>query len=414
MRHTALLLIMILGLQILGMPQSNLSLGGSLNSIHGDIPSTLALGGDIGFEWKPSQSVGIFGQGHLGALTGSRTENGGEYTFNTSLLSALAGINIYPIGLLNGNQFTTIQPFLRGGVGFYSFDVSDITQANNGVGMPYNGTGLLLGVGAGLDANFSQTWGIRLAATYMVPGSDEMDGWNPAVSSNTAEDFYTNIGLSIIYRLGQGSKTKASPQPKVNVTEEPSLEVEVSPGTVAPASNVAEVEEETSTEESTVGRLEEAEQGHNTTQTTSTPMTTTNAIPAMEAEMASVNTTQGTTPQQNTGSSNITSSTPTTSGEPTNTEEVSVFRTPVLNINGSLGNKQFYVIGASFNNLSRAQEYQFEMAAKGYATLIVTDVERTRYRISFGSFDNVTDARELANKLQQIHDPNTWIIQNGR
>ncbi len=413
---TALTILLSMALTTV-QAQIQIAAGPSMKTYYGDIPSDLSVAADATIEWRPSMGVGVFGRGQFGGISGSRNEI--DYSFQSAITTLTAGVNVYPVGLLNDNAFTTLQPFLNGQAGFMSYEVTEITQQTTGLGQLTSGNKLLLGLGGGLDINFSEAWGTRLSANYSIPGTDEIDGWAPNVESNVANDYFATFGVSLLYRPGKKAKQDESPAiPDLGeedqswlprpADEEKAMESEPID---APAEIGQTETQEQTTEANTISTPEEPsseETSFDNTQQKETTTAATAAVaftePAATPAPAEVPVAEPSAP----------ASAAAQQEEDTPAEESSILQATVLNINGSTGNKKFYVIGASFQTLPKAQEFQFQMAEKGYATIIITDLAKTRYRISFGSFNDKQEAQRLANILRADFNPDTWIIQNGQ
>lgn len=411
--------------------QIQIAAGPSMKTYYGDIPSDLSVGADATIEWRPSMGIGLFGRGQIGGISGSRNENNVDYSFQSAITALTAGVNLYPVGLLNGNAFTKLQPFLNGQAGFMNYEVTEINQPASGIGQLISGSKLLLGLGGGLDINFSEAWGTRLAASYGIPGTDEIDGWAPNVASNVANDYFATFGVSLLFRPGK--KARQDDTPAIPDLGEDDQSWEPRPSDDDDQDEDNEQYEDTPIDlPSETGNVD-IQKPAAEPQDNSTPATDATEASSIQNDNPTETTTAATTaavasslPSPTTAAISNTPTSPETvtpepvteeTAEETSVEEVeesSILEATVLNINGSTGNKKFYVIGASFQTLAKAQEFQFQMAEKGYATIITTDIAKTRYRISFGSFNDKQEAQRLANTLRADFNPDTWIIQNGQ
>lgn len=361
------------------------SLGGGVNVVHSDIDGDNAFHGALGVSYRLHDAFDVELNGIVGSLQGEESAGGNRYSFSNNTSQILLRGNVYLLSLLSGKG-DKIDFFATAGAGLLLSNVTDITTpANDPWGEAYSGSDIIVPVGAGIMLPFSSSIALRVQFLYNLAFFDEMDGYNPQVAANQANDQFTNVGIGIVFRPGKGT---SSPEPEPAVVEE---DVIIDDDLNEEPSNEEEPVEETKEEE--VAEEEPADEEPE------------EQMPAEEQEEE---------PTQE-EPSNDTDEEPAEQNEEGQTDEdgVSVFQDPVFNLNGSRANSRYYVIGASFKTMSQAQEYQFNMASLGYATLIITDYEKKRYRISFGAYMDLAAAKEQASKLQKDHDPDTWIIENA-
>lgn len=361
------------------------SIGGGLNLTHSDIESDNGFFGALGIAYRPSPYFDIEANGIVGSLAGDERRGGEELSFTNSTTQFVLRGNLYLLSLLGGSG-DKIDLFATAGAGLLVSNVTAITTPENDPwGNRYAGTDLYLPVGAGLVVPLSSSLALRLQLLYNIAFMDDLDGYNPQVAANQANDRFTNVGIGITFRPGNRPvKEVITPA----VTEEDVLTQEEVEETDVDTTE----ENENTTEEPTIEEDEEV---------TEEPVQDTEPVSEDEKE--------------DPADEPVSEEQQDITQEPQDTiagNQVSLFQDPVFNLNGSRANKRYYVIGASFRTMAQAQEYQFNMASLGYATLIITDYEKKLYRISFGAFMDLSAAQKQANKLRKEHDPDTWIIEN--
>ena len=174
----------------------------------------------IGFRYKIEQNVSIkfnILYGNLaGDDAGSKNDNRG-YTFTSSLFEPSIVAEYYFIseeerkrsaalfsrrGMLN--NYSRIGAYVFAGLGGAFFNPELTANFEDRLPEEYSGYGtfaLAIPIGVGLkyivDDNFSI--GFSLGGRFTI--TDYIDGFNPSVSANTANDIYYFSSLAVVYRV---------------------------------------------------------------------------------------------------------------------------------------------------------------------------------------------------------------------
>lgn len=365
---------------------SNISFtgGGGFNLSHTDIDPSNGFHGYLGIAYRIHPAFELEASGTVGNLLGDERVGAETLSFSNSFTQVSLRTNLHLLPIFGGSN-DKLDLFLSTGAGLGFSNVTEITTPENDPwGNTYSGADVFVPIGGGVRIPISSSLALNFHVLYNITFMDELDGYNPQVAANEASDYFTNLGIGLVFRPKKKTQEEepAVTEEDIIVQEEPEEQEEET------VEDPAEEQEVASEEEDTVEQEAEEETQEN-------PVPTEEEDEEESQEKPSVE--ENDEPEIDTSAMNV-----------------NVFRDLVFNVNGSRANKRYYVIGASFNTMSQAQEYQFEMAAKGYATLIVTDYQRQVYRISFGGYMQYAAAKKLAEKLKQEHDPDTWIIENAR
>lgn len=389
----------IVGITSQAQSSFEFQLGGGFNIAHTDIEGENGLHGLLEIHYRPSGAFSIGLMGNLGTLAGQESMGTEEYLFTNNFTQVALRGNLYLINLLS-DKADNIDIFLTTGAGLGLSSISKITTPpDDDWGTAYSGADLFIPAGLGIRLPLSSKFAINFQYLYNINFMDELDGYNPQVAANQASDYFSTLSVGLVFRPGgkpSGRPNEEMPDGEDLMTQNEEQDTEEPEPAVT-----EEPQENTETEQEVKPTEEQKEEINEPTPPNEQPEEEETSEPAEEED----------TPQQQdlpSAEENEEEPIPDTTGEE------SVFKDFVFNTNGGRANQRYYVIGASFSNMSQAQEYQFEMAGKGYATLIVTDYNRNVYRISFGAFMDLAEAKKLANKLQKEHDPDTWIIENTR
>ncbi len=382
--------VILIGLTVIVSGQSsNISFtgGGGFNLSHTDIETTNGFHGYLGIAYRIHPAFELEASGTVGNLLGDERVGAESLSFSNSFTQLSLRTNLHLLPIFGGSN-DKLDLFLSTGAGLGLSNITEITTPENDPwGNAYSGTDVFVPIGGGVRIPISSSLALNFHVLYNITFTDELDGYNPQVAANEASDYFTNLGIGLVFRPKKKTQQEdpAVTEEDIIVQEEPEEQEEI---VEEPTEEEQEVTPEEETEEEETE--EEAEEE-----------TQENPTPAEEEEqdepLEGPSTEENDEPEIDTSATNV-----------------NVFRDLVFNVNGSRANKRYYVIGASFKTMSLAQEYQFEMAAKGYATLIVTDYQRQVYRISFGGYMQYAAAEKLAEKLKREHDPDTWIIENAR
>lgn len=429
--------------------QSNIfiSTGVGISTSHMDIQSDNGFYGSMGVGFNLNKALQIELLGGIGALNGKETQNGDTYSFTNNISQVAACGNLFLLPLL-GKPSDKIDLYASVGGQLLISNVSTInTPASDPWANAYSGVDFMLPIGGGIILPLSNAISLRLSVLYHYSFSDDLDGYNPQVAANQADDQFSNVGFSIVFRPGKAKLPTKDNQPvqtKDMVVQEEERE-RSRPTTTSPqVQQTAPIEpeepviadEQKAQTLTTTAKNNSSEPEDNTEQATQ---------PVTQQENQTANT-AATAPGTTSTNSNLASPNPDNvdneaasakiassnnmdnqaTGKPTNVtpednvmteiEDVAprIFADALFTISGRRAEYVYYIIGGSFSSMAKAEAFQYEQADKGFASVVLLDQAKERYRVSFGSFDSYQEAQSKLADFKKTIDQNCWIIQNSK
>lgn len=430
--------------------QSNLSFsaGMGISTSHMDIQSDNGFYGSLGVGFTLNKSLQVELLGGIGALNGKETENGNTYNFTNNVSQVVARGNLFLLPLL-GKPSDKIDFYASVGAGLLISNVSTINApANDLWANAYNGVDFMLPVGGGIILPFSNAISLRLSVLYHYSFSDNLDGYNPQVAANQAEDQFSNVGFSIVFRPGSvklPTKDNQPVQTKDMIVQEKERE---RPSTTTTTPQVQQTppaapeEQVIADDQQTQLPATTAKNNNNEPADNMKAATTTQSIAQQEPQptdtivsissASSTNTDPSSAGPEKEANKAANTQTPSDSNqhnkptaEQTNIVAAdnpistiknvppTIYADALYTLNGSAADNMYYIIGGSFSSMVKAEDFQSAQADKGFTSVVLLDQAKERYRVSFGSFNSYQEAQSKLAEFKQAIDPNCWIIQNS-
>lgn len=169
---------------------------------HTDIPTTSAYHGGITVGFQPAKVVAIEAQFTTGNLRGQENLAVSPLRFNNRFnLITLRG-NLFLDQLIEKDHGTGIHVFASAGAGLLLSQVKEVNTPPDGpAGELYEGSDLVIPAGLGLQFEVTPTTHFQCSWLYHVTLSDEINGYNPQVAGNSANDHFSLVSLGFRFFL---------------------------------------------------------------------------------------------------------------------------------------------------------------------------------------------------------------------
>lgn len=425
--------------------RSSIDVNAGMSLPHTDVPGTPNFLGSVAYKYSPSHPVSLRAALTGGSLSGS--DNGQNYDrhFTNNFFAATLGADVNLFALMSLDQASQIiDPYLSAEIGPMFSNISTLNDQEGYGTIYYNGVDLAIGAGGGFRFYLTPAVDINTRYTFYIPNSDNIDGHNPNVAGNDANDFFSGFTVGVNIKFGEPDAahamwaTRDDPVKEEEIAElrkkekEKTKEVMEQEGqeeeSSSPANKTDPASEEEQAEESPTpatspnNNQERSAEKNEQEEETAKEQTNEPARERSSNEQKEMTTEQ---PAQNQAAreekdednggridrENRPESKEVVTDKENPEKEYNIYTSKVLHSDGTIGEYKYYIIVGSYTTLENAKAFIAQQNNR-HSLKVITDYFEQHYRVAIDKTNSVNEALNMLKDYQQNYDPESWVLEN--